>query len=504
MRTHSKYTIKDLNIFAKENHKGRCLSTVYLRNDTKYTWKCNNKNHPEFESQWGNVNRGQWCKSCADERFKMDFVVIQQKVKEMGGKLISKSKDYVNNKSVIKYYCDQGHKCESSWGKLQQAKVKNGSTLNWCSECSGKVKYSIARVRALAKERGGVLLSKSYVNNKEPLEWRCSNSHVFKLNLKNLLNGQWCKQCSSGIGEEYVRYVFEGIFKDKFPKVKPKWLGGLELDGYNEKLKLAFEFQGVQHRKYVPVFHQNGLSDFESQIERDNKKRNLCKRHGVKLIEVEFVNTQLAKLTKNILDSLQSLKLKNLDLAIINNSQFYKNFYKSEIVELQKIARDRGGKCLSKVYFGESCELEFECANGHKFNKKPSKIRQGIWCLEEGCHSKAPASQAVVDYITRKGGKLLSTYVNRRTDIKVECEKGHIFKTTWGSLQRSWCNICSKNKRMTIDDMQQIAKQKGGRCLSKIYLGSHVKLDWQCIKGHRFSATPGNVKHKKSWCIKCR
>jgi hypothetical protein len=504
MPPHSKYSIKDLSDYAKTNHKGRCLSSVYLRNDTKYTWKCNNKNHPEFESQWGNVNRGQWCKLCADERFKMDFGVIQQKVKEMGGKLISKSKDYVNNKSVIKYYCGQGHKCESSWGKLQQAKIENGRALEWCSECSGKAKYKISQVRELGEVRGGILISQSYKNNKVPLHWKCANEHEFKLNVHNLLNGQWCRKCSSGIGEEYVRYVFEGIFKDKFPKVKPNWLGGLELDGYNEKLNLAFEFQGIQHHKYVPVFHPNGLADFDSQLERDKKKRNLCKRHGVKLILVDFVNTQLDKLTKNIVDSLKTLKLKNLDLAAINKSQFYKNFYKNEITELKKIARNHGGKCLSKVYFGESCEMEFECASGHVFNKKPSKIRQGIWCLKEGCHSKAPASQAVVDYITRKGGKLLSKYVNRGTEIKVECDKGHVYHTTWGSLQKSWCSICSGNKKGTIEEMRLLANSRGGVCLSSAYLGSNVKLDWQCAKGHRFPATPGNVKHKKSWCIKCR
>lgn len=504
MAVHQKYTIDDLKEYAKVNYQGRCMSSVYSRNDTKYIWKCKNKSHPEFEAQWGNVVRGRWCKLCANERFKMDFSVIQLKIKEMGGKLVSKQKDYVNNKSVIKYYCDQGHECSSSWGKLQQAEVANGRALNWCSECSGKAKYTIAEVRQLATDRGGVLLSKSYTNNKELLKWRCSNSHEFKLNLHNLLNGQWCRKCSSGIGEEYVRYVLEGVFNEKFPKTKPNWLGGLELDGYNKKLKLAFEFQGVQHRKYVPVFHQNGLSDFESQIERDKKKRNLCKRHGVKLIEVEFVNTQLDKLTKNILDSLQALKLKNLDLMVINNKQFYKNFYKSEIVELGKIARDHGGKCLSKVYFGESCELEFQCANGHKFNKKPSKVRQGIWCLEEGCHSKAPRSKTVEEYIQARGGKLLSEYKDRKTKLEVECHLGHVWTPSWASLQKSWCSVCSGNRKGTIEAMHLLAKSRNGICLSTEYKGSHVNLDWQCANGHQFPATPGNVKHKKSWCIKCR
>ena len=52
-----------------------------------------------------------------------------------------------------------------------------------------------------------------------------------------------------GVGEEITRRVFESLFNDKFPLKKPKWLRGIngyqmELDGFNEKLKLAFGIKG--------------------------------------------------------------------------------------------------------------------------------------------------------------------------------------------------------------------------------------------------------------------
>ena len=35
-----------------------------------------------------------------------------------------------------------------------------------------------------------------------------------------------------------------------------------------------------------------------------------------------------------------------------------------------------------------------------------------------------------------------------------------------------------------IEDMQTVAANKGGKCLSPIYLGSRAKLEWECSEGH--------------------
>ena len=32
--------------------------------------------------------------------------------------------------------------------------------------------------------------------------------------------------------------------------------------------------------------------------------------------------------------------------------------------------------------------------------------------------------------------------------------------------------------------MQTVAANKGGKCLSPIYLGSRAKLEWECSEGH--------------------
>ena len=51
--------------------------------------------------------------------------------------------------------------------------------------------------------------------------------------------------------------------------------------------------------------------------------------------------------------------------------------------------------------------------------------------------------------------------------------------------------------------LNQIAREKGGECLSLNYKGNHVRLLWKCNKcGHTWLATPASIK-SGTWCDKC-
>ena len=63
----------------------------------------------------------------------------------------------------------------------------------------------------------------------------------------------------------------------------------MQLDGYNEKLKLAYEYQGIQHFCVVPKhFHPNSEVDLDTQKSCDQKKWNICKEQGIDLIEIPY------------------------------------------------------------------------------------------------------------------------------------------------------------------------------------------------------------------------
>ena len=57
-------------------------------------------------------------------------------------------------------------------------------------------------------------------------------------------------------------------------------------------------------------------------------------------------------------------------------------------------------------------------------------------------------------------------------------------------------------KIITIADMQELARRKGGKCLSEKYITGKLKLVWECEKGHRWEAVPAQIKQGR-WCPFC-
>jgi hypothetical protein len=65
---------------------------------------------------------------------------------------------------------------------------------------------------------------------------------------------------------------------------QPRWLGKQHLDVYIPQLRLAFEYQGVQH--FQPVERFGAEDGLRATLERDARKRILCQENGVTLVEV--------------------------------------------------------------------------------------------------------------------------------------------------------------------------------------------------------------------------
>lgn len=97
--------------------------------------------------------------------------------------------------------------------------------------------------------------------------------------------------------QKACRTAAEKYFGKPFVSFWPDWLKNpetdkpLELDIYNDELKIAIEYNGEQHYKYPNKYmhdKNNGLERFIKQIRRDIYKVDACDAHGVYLITVPY------------------------------------------------------------------------------------------------------------------------------------------------------------------------------------------------------------------------
>lgn len=367
------------------------------------------------------------------------------------------------------------------------------------------LKYNIEFCKNLAEDRGGECLSNTYINCNSKLMWRCFYGHIWLADLDGVKHGgTWCPYCRTGIGEKLTRCFFEVGFNKSFKKSKPIWLitstgKRLELDGYNDELKIAFEYDGEQHKKDIRLF--NSSRSFEHQLYCDSEKNKRCSENGVVLVRIEFVKN-LKYLSKIIYDRCISLDL-NISNSILTLDYKSFNVYVKDLDELRNIVELKGGKLISNRYIHSLSKLDVVCKNNHLFKITSDSLKSGRWCAR--CYGNAKHN---IDEMCRlaklRGGKCLSDiYINSISKLKWQCKNLHIWETTpHVVLAGKWCPVCNADRFGSIEEMKVVASKYGGKCLSTIYINSASKLKWRCDHLHVWEATPSNIK-AGHWCPFC-
>ncbi|NOZ81188.1 MAG: zinc-ribbon domain-containing protein, partial [DPANN group archaeon] len=158
---------------------------------------------------------------------------------------------------------------------------------------------------------------------------------------------------------------------------------------------------------------------------------------------------------------------------------------KLTIKEMQSLAKFRGGKCLSKEYIDGKTNLEWKCKKGHTWKATPNNVKRGTWCPY--CANTVKSSIEEMHKLAKnRSGRCLSRkYINSKTKLKWQCINGHIWMAIPSDLkQGQWCPRCSGNAKGDIESMKQLAKERNGKCISRNYINARTKLKWQCEKGH--------------------
>ena len=304
------WSVNKLREFARDRHGGDCLATAARDMLSKVPWTCLKPKHAPFEAVIAKVLRGQWCPACWQERREppkpaIPFERVVEAVRERGGKIVGIGSDGI---------------------------------------------WKGSRTRLVVT---------------------CSNGHEWSVDSSNLLYaGSWCPECLNK-GERIVRAIFETTFGGKFPKSKPGWLVSkkgrkLELDGYDQELKIAFEYQGPHH-----------YSDDDYVKARDAIKRQACAERHVRLIEIDAIKRPYP--ADNVLSKVVEAFCK---YGILETPRLPPgDVFPVELQELRDLAQKRSGRLVSDKYLGsEKHEWKCSVAEHPSWWAEPSRIRKGGWC----------------------------------------------------------------------------------------------------------------------------
>ena len=187
------------------------------------------------------------------------------------------------------------------------------------------------------------------------------------------------------------------------------------------------------------------------------------------------------------------MKIHKFKISYPFNS-FYRNLFTSpRYFRMQEIesklntyAAQQNGKCLTTELKPACTKIEWECEYGHKWNASPSIIQRHKWCptcaIQNHAMGLAEMQKIAAD---NQGRCLSSTYLNQSTPMQWECAVGHTWWTTPQIIKEGhWCPICRHQFwRLTISYLRNFVLNRGGKCLSDKFVDVFTPLTWKCECG---------------------
>lgn len=175
--------------------------------------------------------------------------------------------------------------------------------------------------------------------------------------------------------------------------------------------------------------------------------------------------------------------------------------YRLDIEDLRRLALSRGGEFLSTQYQGYEGYYRWRCAKQHTWHASYKSVKEGTWCPRCTQEKRRLDPEIMHQLAAQRGGRCLSTtYRGASEKYLWECAKGHRWLAVLFSVkQGGWCPRCLL---VTLEDLQRVAAERGGQCLSRECHGASAKYQWLCAKGHQWSAAYSNIR-TGHWCPAC-
>jgi hypothetical protein len=163
---------------------------------------------------------------------------------------------------------------------------------------------------------------------------------------------------------------------------------------------------------------------------------------------------------------------------------------------IKKQFEKEGYELLTNHYENNHQKLDYICPKGHRHSINWNNWQQGQRCPICADNKKRHTYKYIKEQIENKGYSLLSEkYKNVFTKSELQCR--HIYKVTYHSFQQGHrCPVCARKQKLTYEYIKRQVEKEGYKLLSKEYKNSRIKLQIQCLEGHKFEMKWNNFQQE--------
>lgn len=256
-----------------------------------------------------------------------------------------------------------------------------------------KGRINIQTLHKKAYENNGECLSNSYVKATDHYKWKCHdpNHPIFEMTWAAAQKDRWCRLCGREKSAAKKRTSIIALQR----LAKEKWDGSLLSTTYkinNEKLEWRCSNQ--DHPSFWMSWDSVSRGRWCQECSKDKQR--------------------------------------------IPTSS------------MEEKAKERNGKLLSRYCKDEVTYGVWSCENQEHppFHARWNVVRKGIWCKKCSGNCPEEAKKRLESIVAEKGGKVIDTYINAHTLIRVKCQKGHVWEVSPNAITNvgNWCPTC-KNSR---------------------------------------------------------
>ncbi|ATI99413.1 hypothetical protein [Salmonella phage SP01] len=102
-----------------------------------------------------------------------------------------------------------------------------------------------------------------------------------------------------------------------------------------------------------------------------------------------------------------------------------------------------------------------------------------------------------------RGFSIVSEWVNIRTPAMFKCLKGHQWKAYLNNIRKgSGCPHCSNKAKLTVEQINQQLASMGIKLVSP-YINSRSQAEFECVEGHRWASSVDKIKNARRSCPIC-